>query len=97
MLTYRVVVSDRARADLKGIYLYVHEKNPRAAIQLIDDLLDRVMILAEAPYAGTAREDLRKGLRYLPIGSYLAFYRIENETVQVLRYLHGARNLSDSL
>ena len=93
----RVIVSGRARADLKGIYAYIHERSPDAATRLIDDLLEKVQDLAHAPYSGAPRDDLGPGLRHLVIGSYLAFYRVEGETIEVLRYLHGARNLSDSV
>ena len=37
------------------------------------------------------------GYRYLIIGEYLAFYRLEPSVVLVHRILHGARDYSDIL
>ena len=33
------------------------------------------------------------GLRSLPVENYLIFYRVRDDTVEVLRVIHGARDL----
>ena len=96
-MPHRVQVQQRARLDLFQIYSYIAEHNPDAAQVVFSDIKKKTLDLADAPYSGAPRDDLGAGLRHLVIGSYLAFYRVEDETVQVLRYLHGARNLSDTV
>ncbi|WP_334265234.1 type II toxin-antitoxin system RelE/ParE family toxin [Bradyrhizobium amphicarpaeae] len=33
-----------------------------------------------------------KGIRRRPFGSYLIFYRVGNDAIEVIHVLHGARN-----
>jgi len=39
------------------------------------------------------REDLAPSLRSFPVGNYLIFYRPITDGVEVVRMLHGAREL----
>ena len=45
------------------------------------------------PGAGQARSELMPNLRSFPVGRYLIFYRPIPDGIEVLRVLHGARNL----
>jgi toxin ParE1/3/4 len=61
------------------------------------DLLDRfeqqARKLASAPGIGRPREDLRAGLRSLAVGRYTLFYRQVPGGIEVVRVLHGMRNI----
>jgi toxin ParE1/3/4 len=46
---------------------------------------------------GTPRDTLAPGLRSFPVGSYLVFYRVVPEGIEVARILHGARDLKELL
>lgn len=83
----------RARADLLDIWLEIASKNPAAADRLYDRLETRVKVLGEHPEIGTARPDVAAEARMLVEGSYLIFYRIRAADVQIVRILHGARNI----
>lgn len=54
---------------------------------------DKFKVLADHPEMGRAREELAIALRSFPVGNYVIFYRTVKETVQVIRVLHGARDL----
>lgn len=41
------------------------------------------------------RDDLLPGVRAWAVGDYLIFYRIEPDAVEILRILHGARDLDE--
>lgn len=44
------------------------------------------------PGAGTARDDLRQGLRAFSHGSYVIFFRRKTDKVlRIVRVMHGAR------
>jgi len=45
------------------------------------------------PFAGRLRSELRAGLRSFPIRSYVLFYRIDGENINLLRVLHGQRDI----
>ncbi len=88
-----VTLTQQAREDLIAIWAYVADDNPSAADRVLDILDARMMRLAEHPLLGSARPDIAPGLRYLVSGNYLVLYRVMGESVEVVRVLHGARNL----
>lgn len=45
------------------------------------------------PKLGRERFDLAPELRGLPVGNYIIFYRPMKDGIQVIRVLHGARDL----
>ena len=60
---------------------------------MTDRITDAGRRLAKWPYLGPAREDLRPELRYFVIAPYLLFYRIIPDGVEIVRILHGSRDL----
>ena len=69
----RVVYSDRAKAALREILLYIGERDPNAALRLLDDLERRLdEVLTQFPEAGprTAGRE-----RVLTIRRYPFIYR----------------------
>jgi len=85
-------VSDRATADLDEIWLYIAQNNPDAADKFIGELTSRFPKLASMPKMARLREELSPGLRSLPVGRYIVFYRQNEDGVEIIRVLHGARN-----
>lgn len=83
----------RARRDLIGIWLEINEVNPAAAAKLYDRLEARVEILRRFPAAGPARPDIAPEARALAELPYLILYRLVPEGVQIVRVLHGARQI----
>lgn len=53
------------------------------------------MTLAKTPYLGMARNDIAKGVRHFPVRNYLILYRVHDDGVEVVRYVHGKRRLHD--
>jgi toxin ParE1/3/4 len=89
----RVIHTRQARDDLLSIWSYIAADNPSAADRLLDTIDRRCAALAENPKLGPARPDIAAELRYFPVGSYLIFYREVSEGVEIVRVLHGARNV----
>lgn len=88
-----VIFTEAARQDLLGIWDYVATSNPGAA----DDVLDRIeqtcRRTADNPLSGRSRDQLIRGMRSVPTGSYVVFYRPLPDGIRVIRVLHGARDL----
>jgi toxin ParE1/3/4 len=78
--------------DLEEIVRYIGTRNPSAAARLTDGVEETCWRLARQPGLGQSRPDLLPGIRFIPLGSYLIFYRECDEGIQVLRVLHGARD-----
>ena len=49
--------------------------------------------LAGMPGMGRARDDLAAGLRSFPVGGFLIFSHALENGAEVVRVLHGARNI----
>lgn len=95
-MTRRVSRSREADEDLTAIWVYVAADNPPAADRIIYALLDAERRLAVFPESGRARDDLQSGMRAWVVGSYVVFYRVTPDAVEILRILHGARDIGDA-
>jgi toxin ParE1/3/4 len=50
-------------------------------------------MLGDWPEAGRAREEIAPDVRSIAVGWYVIFYRDAADFVQILRVLHGRRDL----
>jgi toxin ParE1/3/4 len=89
----RLIFAPLALADLEEIGDYIALDNPSRALSFIRELRAQCRKIVDNPLAFPAREDLAPGLRVLPQGQYLIFYRPMDTTVRVERILHGARDV----
>ena len=89
----RLIFAPLAVADLEEIGDYIALENPPRALSFIRELRAQCRRIFDNPLAFPAREDLAPGLRVLPDGQYLIFYRPMDKTVRIERILHGARDI----
>jgi len=94
---YQLRIFPLARLDMEQIFDYIAYKlcNPAAAIGQINDFeraFENVCIFPEScPYINN--EYVKdKSLRKLLVNNYIAFYRIKDNEIQVVRVLYGMRN-----
>jgi toxin ParE1/3/4 len=88
-----VVIRPKALADLAGIWVYIAEDSPRQA-DVFSAAIDRqIRGLARHALIGRARPELLTDLRSLPFGPYVIFYLPRKRGIEVVRVLHGARDL----
>ena len=88
-----VVRTDQAETDLAEILDSLEERSPQAAERLATAIDDRCTLLSQLPLMGRPREELGPGLRSVVIERYVLFYRVTATAVEVLRILHGARDI----
>lgn len=89
----RLIFAPLAAADLEEIGDYIALDNPPQALSFVRELRVHCRKILDNPLAFPAREDLDPGLRVLPYGQYLIFYRPMDTAVRVERILHGARDV----
>ncbi len=82
-----------AEADLDSIYDYIARDNPERAWSFVVELHDKCELLADNAAAGVRRYELAEGLRSFPVGRYVIFYRRESGGIEVVRILHGSRDV----
>jgi toxin ParE1/3/4 len=91
----RIRRTPRADQDLEEIWFFVAQDDPVAADRWLDTLEDKLGLLANSPLMGPTRPDIAPELRYHPVGNYLLLYRIVSGGIEVVRVVHGARDLLD--
>ena len=89
----RVFFTRAARDDLIDIWTHIAGDDPAAADRVLDRLDEVASHLADNPQMGPARDDIRPGLRYLVSGSYLLLYQIVGGDIEIVRAVHGRRDL----
>jgi toxin ParE1/3/4 len=82
-----------AEADLLDIWNFIANDNPEKADSLLERIDRKIKTLAENPDIGRKRNELLMDLRSFPVGNYLIFYRSINQGIEVIRILHGARDI----
>ena len=91
----RFRLSHAASADLDDIWVYVaQEGSEGAANRLIDSIAERFSILLQMPQSGRKRDEVRSGLRSHPVGSYVIYYREMRTGIEIVRVIHGARDVA---
>jgi toxin ParE1/3/4 len=93
----RVVVTGPARRDRTDLWLYIAEDNLDAADRLIEEIDQKLLLLADTPSLGRAHPDIAPNMRYFPIGHYLIFYTPQPDGIKVIRILHAARSIAELL
>ena len=80
-----------ALKDLDGAAEFIARDNPRAASRILKRLWDAAQVLADQPHAGRAGRV--HGTRELVVTGtpFIIPYRVVENTVQILRVLHGKR------
>jgi toxin ParE1/3/4 len=88
-----VIGTELAETDLAEILDYLDQRNPAAAERLAAALDQRCELLSQFPNMGRARDELASGLRSIAVDRYVIFYRVTPSAVEVLRILHGSRDI----
>jgi len=92
----RFEVRQTAQNDLSDIATYIARDNPERSVTFIEDLLGRIETVFERPLSFPARSEFGAGIRSAVHGRYLILFRVSESLVEVLRVLHGTRDI-DSL
>ena len=88
-----VVISDAAEAELEAIGDWIAEGNPTRALSFVMELRRRCEALSDMPTGFPLVPRYKHlGIRRRPYGDYLIFYRVLNDTVEILHVLHRARD-----
>ena len=82
-----------AEEELIEIWAFIAQDDMAAADRLLDRIDEACRNLAENSHMGPARPDLRPGLRYFSVARYLVLYRAVRGGVEIVRVVHGARDL----
>jgi toxin ParE1/3/4 len=83
----------RAKADLVAIWEYIARDNEAQADAFIKTVDEKFRLLAQNPGIGRVRDELGASVRSLPVGRYVIFFRSGETYLEIIRVLHGARDV----
>ena len=88
-----VVVRPRALSDLAEIWAYVAEGSSDQADGFVDLIDSKFQALSRRPGMGRRRRELAPDIRSLTVGRYVVFYLSLSSGIEVVRVLHGSRDI----
>ena len=87
-------ITPTASRDIESILDYLAEKvSIEKAEQILEKINSKLQLLVKFPQIGRRRDELYPGLRSVPLGDYLIFYRLVSEGIEVMRVVGGYRDL----
>jgi toxin ParE1/3/4 len=93
----KVIMRPRAKTDLLDIWHYIADDNEERADSFVDRVEEKIKNIASNPLMGRSREELSDRLRSWPIKPYIVFYLPLSDGVEVVRVLHGSRDIDNIL
>ena len=93
----RPIYSPQAEADLDAITEYYSAHSPAAGVRLLDAITAKCRQLGNQPRQGNPRDNLGAGVRSVAVRQYLIFFRATATGVEVVRVLHGSRDITPDM
>jgi toxin ParE1/3/4 len=94
----RVIILPAAEQDIVDLGRSLLERAGRITSDaMVERIFTKIELLGEFPRIGMPRDDFRPGTRVSAARPYLIFHTIANDTVIVLRVLHGARDIKPEM
>ena len=84
-----------AEEDLENIIDYISEDSIAGAEKILSKIENTINKLLEFPLMGKSFKEVKlpyKGYRYVIADDYLIFYKIESNSINIYRIIHGARD-----
>lgn len=89
-----IIKSPQYEHDITAIWDQIAQHNAEAAERVLMAIEDRIDLLGSFPRLGTPCPHLAPGLRRTQWRSYLIYYRLRNDMVEVVRALYGRRDIT---
>lgn len=89
----RVIRSEQAQQDLEVILDYLDIQSTQAADRFATKFDQTCNLHAQHPQIGMSAEQYATNLRHFTVANYAIFYRPLEDGIEVIRIIHGARDL----
>ncbi|MBS3886846.1 MAG: type II toxin-antitoxin system RelE/ParE family toxin [Firmicutes bacterium] len=100
MEQYKVIILAKAQEDMDEIVDYLNTLSPQAALRYYDLLVKKINSLSEMPKRCPLARDTQlrlRGYHYLVVESYIVFFVIIGDLVQIRRILFGRQQYESLL
>ncbi len=89
----RLRYSAESKDDLKQIVRHIAQDKPIAARQWVAKIREKCRVVAKHPEVGDDRAELGESIRSTYVGSYVIFFRRNDEFVDIVRVIRGDRDM----
>ncbi len=97
-----IIIAPKAYADLEDYYDFIAQSNPTGALRFFDAARQTFAQIARFPEIGVGdldaapSQNLRKW-RIKGFQKYLIFYRVQDESIVIIRIIYATRNVNQML
>jgi toxin ParE1/3/4 len=94
-----LLLSRQVKTEVDEIWSYIAVESGSVDIadRVVDAITETFLQISRHPNLGRRRDDLRKGLRSIPSGSYVVVYRVEGNNVRIFHVVHGRRDVKAAI
>jgi toxin ParE1/3/4 len=64
-------------------------------VRVLREIAEVIALIEDHPFAGRARNEVRPGLRSFASTPHVVFYRVANDTPEVVRVLDGRQDIEE--
>ncbi len=102
-MTTHILIRPKAQADMDDTAEYLSQENPESARRFLAAIEETIQQLLTIPGLGRVRKYLNPKLKDLRswrirgFEKWLVFYRPTDDRIEIVRILHGARDLTPLL
>lgn len=96
-MTLELRYTVEAGEDLIAIWNHIAAESSKAADRVLSTIEAKCDRLRDFPLIGPSRDDLRPGFRMLVADEYVILYRAMRDRIEIIRVLHGKRDLDGLL
>ena len=88
--------SPEALSDRESIWdHYVRVAGRPTAENLLREIAKAIALIEAHPFAGRTRDEVRPGLRSFAAAPHVVFYRVVDDTPQIVRLLDGRQDIEE--
>ncbi|MGC1778648.1 MAG: type II toxin-antitoxin system RelE/ParE family toxin [Xanthobacteraceae bacterium] len=89
------MVARGARRSREDLDYYVGVAGRHTAEKILREMAEVIALIEDHPFAGRARNEVRPGLRSFAVTPHVIFYRIVNDTPEIVRVLDGRQDIEE--
>lgn len=97
-MSVQLRLTEQAQQDLRDIWRgWAEYSGLELADRRLDEIETKFRLLLQFPNAGRIRDELQSDIRSYPAGEVVIFYRVAASVLEVVRVLHGRRDVESVL
>lgn len=86
-------IAPEASQDLDAISTYFLSRNIETGERWFQKFNSKCQQLLQFPMLGREYLEVRPGVRGIPLEGFVIFYRVKNESIEIMRVVSGRRDL----